>query len=455
LALFLVMLDTTILYVAFHGIHASFPAASASELSWVLNAYTVIYGALLVPAGRFADLYGRKRLFLIGVGLFTIASLLCGFATTTFALIGFRVLQSFGAALLTPASLALILAAFPTERRAIAVSLWGAVGALAAAVGPSLGATIVDGLGWQWAFFINVPVGLVALALGPKELKESRSSEVRALPDLPGIVLLIFGVGGIALGVVKSTDWGWESPMTQGALLGGLSVLACFVAWAARVDAPALDLSLFRDTTCRFANIATFVFSLTFAAMFFGAFFFLTRVWGYSLPMAGCAVTPGPLMVIPVAVVAGRIATRAGHRPLLAIGGLLFAAGSAWFYLTLNPTPNFLSAWLPGLLMGGTAVGLIIPSLTGAAVFGLSAQRFGVGSAVNLSIRQMGSVLGVAMVVALLGEAFGPSAMAAFKAYFTILIVGGLATALLGLPIETRPTRDRPQAFAQALSAGE
>jgi MFS family permease len=185
LAVFLVMLDTTILFVAFHGIRRSFAAVSNADLSWILNAYTIVFGTLLVPAGRLADLYGRKRLFLIGVALFTLASGLCGWAGSAFALIGFRVLQAIGAAFLMPASLALILAAFPKTKRSIAVSLWGAVEALAAAVGTSLGAYIVATLGWPWAFLINVPVGLVGLMLSARRLRESRSVELGALPDTP------------------------------------------------------------------------------------------------------------------------------------------------------------------------------------------------------------------------------------------------------------------------------
>jgi MFS family permease len=249
--MFLVMLDTTVLFVAFHGIRASFAGASAAELSWVLNAYTIVYAALLVPAGRLADLYGRKQLFLIGVALFTSAEVRCGFATDPLALIGFRVLQAVGGAFLIPASLALILAAFPVQKRAIAVSLWGAVGALAAAVGPSMGAAIVDAFGWQWAFFINLPVGLLALALSAVKLKESRSADTGALPDIPGVFMLILGVGGIAFGVVKSSDWGWACPWSLGAMLAGVTFLAGFVAWAGRVEIPALDLSLFRDTNYR------------------------------------------------------------------------------------------------------------------------------------------------------------------------------------------------------------
>src|SRR5262249_16462438 len=246
LALFLVLLDTTILFVAFHGMRTTFAASSTAALSWILNAYTIVFGSLLVPAGRLADLYGRKRVFLIGVALFTLASAFCGFASSALALIGFRILQGIGAALLMPASLALILAAFPRERRSVAVSLWGAVGALAAAVGPSLGAYVVATLGWPWAFFINVPVGLIGPARHARQLEESRSGEAGALPDVPGIVLLSLGVGALALGVVKSTDWGWASLWTEGAITAGLVLLMGFVVWASRIDAPALDLTLFR-----------------------------------------------------------------------------------------------------------------------------------------------------------------------------------------------------------------
>src|SRR5262249_31720175 len=266
LALFLVLLDTTILFVAFHGMRTTFAASSTAALSWILNAYTIVFGTLLVPAGRLADLYGRKRVFLIGVALFTLASALCGFAPSALALIGFRILQAIGAALLMPASLALILAAFPREKRSIAVSLWGAVGALAAAVGPSAGAYVVATLGWPWAFFINFPVGLAGLALSASRLSESKRGEQGALPDGPGILMLIAGVGAIALGVVKSSDWGWASAPTIAAIVGGLLILGGFVSWARKIEAPALDLTLFRDTNYRCANIATFVFSIAFTA---------------------------------------------------------------------------------------------------------------------------------------------------------------------------------------------
>jgi EmrB/QacA subfamily drug resistance transporter len=374
---------------------------------------------------------------LFGVALFTLASVLCGLANSVLVLIVLRAFQAIGAALITPASLALILAAFPPQRRAIPISLWGAIAAVASAVGPSLGGAIVDTLGWRWAFFINLPVGLVALTLGFSQLKESRSAE-GALTDVPGIIMLILGVGALAFGMVTSSDSGWTSPWTLGPIAMGLGMLGGFIFLSARVAVPALDLSLFRDVNYRFANLATFLFSVTYTAMFFGFFFFLTHVWGYSLSVAGLAITPGPLMVIPSAIIAGQYAARVGHRPLLVLGGIVYALGGVWFYFAVGPAPDFVRAWLPGMLLGGVGVGLVIPSLTGAAVFGLPAHRFGVGSAVNLAVRQLGSVFGVALVVVLLGESLD---MSAFKTYLAVLTAGGLATAVLCLPIDTRPAR--------------
>ena len=327
IAVFLVSIDTTVLFAAFGALRAGFPGSTAADLSWVLNAYTVVYAALLVPAGRLVDTQGRKRIFQLGLMLFLVASAACGAAANVGMLVAARVLQAVGAALLTPSSLALVLGAFPIERRAVAVSLWGAVGGLAAALGPSVGAGIVDALGWRWAFFINLPLGLLAWWQGRRRLTEWRSADHEASLDLPGIALLITGVGALAFGLVQSEALGWRSPTVLGSMACGLVVLLIFVGWARRAAHPAVDLSLFADRTYRYVNGASLAFGIAFAMMFFGLFFFLMQVWHYSLPKAGLAVTPGPLLVVPVAIIAGRIAARAGHRPVLVAGGLLYAAG--------------------------------------------------------------------------------------------------------------------------------
>lgn len=439
IAVFLVSIDSTVLFAAFGALRSGFPQSTAADLSWVLNAYTVVYAALLVPAGRFADALGRKRVFQVGLLLFLAASAACGAAPSVGFLVAARVLQAVGAALLTPASLALVLGAFPANRRAVAVSLWGAVGGLAAALGPSIGAAIVDALGWRWAFYLNLPLGLVAWWRGRSRLTEWRDAKGDASLDGVGIGLLIAAVGALAYGIVEADVLGWRSPTVLVASAGGLLLLAVFVTWARRRPNPAVDLSLFADRTYRYVNLATLAFGIAFSMMFFAMFFFLMQVWHYTLPQAGLAVSPGPSLVVPVAMVAGRFAARVGHRPLLALGSLLYACGGLWLYLRVGTTPDYLGVWLPGLLMTGTAVGMVLPSLSGAAVARLAPARFGVGSAVNQAVRQMGSVLGVAATVAFVGHA-NPQ-IADFRSLYLTHVALAVITAVLCLRVDTAPPK--------------
>lgn len=455
-AVFLVSLDATVVIAGFSSLRQAFPVVGASDLSWILNAYTIVYAALLVPSGRLADLVGRKRIFMQGLALFTLGSVLCGASPSPAFLIAARVLQAVGAALLTPASLALILRAFPAERRAIAVSLWGAVGGLAAALGPALGSWLIEQTSWHWIFFINLPIGLVTMWLARRRLDESRSPETGARLDIPGIALLIAAVGTIALACSKSNDWGGTSPTTWIVLVAGIALAGAILVWARGRPSAALDLALFNDRTYAFVNLATFVFSIAFTMMFLTFFLFVTGVWHYSQSLAGVAVTPGPLMVIPTAIVAGRFAAKRGHRPLLIAGGVLYAIANVWYALRLGDQPDYLGVWLPGQLMGGIAVGLLLPSLAGAAVATLGPQRFGVGSAVNNAIRQIGSVIGAAVCVALLGAAgTDPSA---FKPVYWLLAGLGLATGLISTGVDTRPrttlrTDDRSQPSERRVAA--
>lgn len=437
IAVFLVSMDGTMLYAAFGAVRAGFPGSTAADLSWVLNAYTVVYAALLVPAGRLVDTHGRRRVFLAGLALFLAASAGCGLAPSVGTLVGARVAQAVGAALLTPSSLALVLGAFPAERRAVAVSLWGAVGGLAAALGPSLGSAVVDLMGWRWAFFINLPLGALAWWQGRHRLTEWRSSTQAPPLDGVGIGLLMASVGAAAFGIVQIEPLGWRSPIVLGAVIGGAALLGVFVAWARRAEHPAVDLTLFDDATYSFVNLATFVFGVAFALMFFGYFFFLMQVWHYSLPQAGLAVAPGPLLVVPVAMVAGRWAANIGHRPLLVAGSLLYAAGGLWLHQRTGTTPDYLGTWLPGLVLTGIAVGMVLPSLGGAAVARLAPSRFGIGSAVNQAVRQIGGVMGVAATVALVGHA-GPR-LADFHILYLMHVALALTTALLCLRVDTRP----------------
>ena len=446
IAIFLVSIDATVLYAAFGALRHAFPTAQPEDLSWVLNAYTVVFAALLVPAGRLADLHGRKRMFAVGVGVFLLGSLACGLSPNIGLLITARVVQAVGAALLTPASLAIVLAAFPVSKRAVVVSLWGAVGGLAAALGPSIGSWVVDAWGWPWAFYINLPLGAISLWRARRVLEESRNPDNAAPLDVVGVLLLIFGVGAIALGLVRSEALGWASPFVLGAIALGLAALAGFVIWARRVRYPAIDLTLFETPTYRYVNLATLSFGIAFAMMFMGFFIYMTNVWHFALPRAGLAVTPGPLMVVPTAIIAGRIAGRIGHRPLLVVGSLIYACGGLWFYAMPGAEPDYLHHWLPGLFLTGMGVGMVLPSLSGAAVAKLTPNRFGVGSAVNQAVRQVGSVLGVAITVVIVGKA-NPG-ISDFHTLYAIHIALSLLTALLCLKVDTRPARAAPAAAA-------
>lgn len=436
-ATFLVSLDTTMLFAAFDPLRHAFPGATPAELSWVLNAYTVVYATMLIPAGGLADTHGRKRVFLIGVALFLAASAACGLAGSVGSLIAARVMQAIGAALLTPASLSIVLAAFPQSKRAVVVSLWGAVGGLAAAVGPSAGSFVIDHFGWPWAFYINLPLGGLALWRGMSVLQESEKAAERRRVDGIGMVLMMLAVGAVTLAIVESDSPGWTHVELLALMATGLAAAGSFVAWARRARAPLVDLALFRHRTYRYVNLATLAFGTAFSMMFLTFFFFMMNVWHFSLPQAGLAVTPGPLLVMPTAIVTGRLATRLGHRRFLVGGSLLYAGSSLWFLLVPGSEPDYLSHWLPGLVMSGIAVGLVLPSLSAAAVSRLPVAHYAVGSAVNQATRQIGSVLGVALTVALLGHA--ALQLADFHAVYLLHGALALLTGLLCLPVDTRP----------------
>lgn len=438
-AVFLVSLDTTMLFAAFRAIRAGFPDTSAADMSWVLNAYTVVYAAMLIPAGGLSDTHGRKRVFLLGVTLFLAASAACGLSSSVGWLIAARVAQAVGAAMLTPASLSIVLDAFPQSQRAAAVSLWGAVGGLAAAIGPSVGSYVVDSVGWQWAFYMNLPLGAISLWRGAALLNEAKKAETVRKVDGVGMALLMLGVGALALSIVQLESPHWSRTELLVVAGMGIAALLSFVQWARTAKAPLVDLRLFENRTYSFVNLATLAFGTAFSMMFFAFFFYMTEVWHFTLPQAGLAITPGPLLVIPTAIISGRLAARLGHRPFLLGGGLVYAASGLWFLLVPGAEPAYLSQWLPGLILSGLGVGLVLPSLSGAAVNKLPVDQYAVGSAVNQATRQIGSVIGVALTVLLLGRS-GLTHQSFVPLY---LSHAGLAllTALLCLPVNTRPAK--------------
>ena len=433
-AVFMGFLDVTIVNVAFPDIERDFSEATRADLSWVLNAYNIVFAALLVPAGRLADLLGRRRMFLIGVTAFVAASALCGAAPSPAWLVGARVVQAAAGAILVPTSLALLLPEFPPQRRATAVAIWSATGAIAAALGPSLGGVLVDQLGWRWVFFLNVPIGLAALLPARRVLHEARDPGA-VLPDALGTLLLVAGVGALALGIVKGADWGWDSGRVLGSLAAAAVLLPAVLVRSATHRAPVIELSLFRVRSFAVANAGMFAFSTAFYALLLCNVLFLTQVWGYSILHAGFAVTPGPLMAALTAPLAGRLSDRFGQRVVALPGALLFATGCALFATGMGTTPAYASEYLIPTILTGAGVGFSFASWGSAAVAQLPPERFATGSAVLSCLRQIGAVLGIAALVALLDAAPAGDPLSGFTDAWALMTVSAVVVAGLALAL--------------------
>ena len=340
-------------------------------------------------------------------------------------------MQGVGAAAILPASLGLLLAAYPLERRSQVVALWGGIGALAVATGPSLGAGLITAFGWRSAFFVNLPIGLVAWAMGRRVLVGTEPDRVHSYPDYPGAALLAGTLAALVLAVSEGPSWGWSSPAVVGSLLVSVALGSLFLYRSAHHADPVLDLNLFKARSFRVANVATFVYAMGFFAMLLGNILFLTSVWNYSILVAGLAVTPGPLVVAVVAGPAGKLADRVGFRRVLLVGFVVFAAGLSWFAVHVGADPAYLTVWLPGTLIVGLGIGLTFPVLSAAAVSSLQRERFSVGSAVNQTARQAGGALGVALLVVILGTP--QSEAAALSAFRHLWLYAAAMATISGL----------------------
>ena len=416
LGVFMASLDLSIVNVAFPALERSFPSDPRATLAWVITSYGIVFGSLLVIAGRTADRLGSRRVFFAGLAVFTAGSALCGRAPSVALLVAGRVIQGCGAAALLPASLSLLLAAFPAERRSQVVALWGGVGALAVATGPSLGAALITAGGWRWAFFVNVPIGALAWLAGRRVLVRSRPGAAGAAPDYLGALLIALALAALVLGITEGPSWGWASAPVIACFAGALVVGTAFLFRSARHPEPVLDLTLFNARSFSVANAATFLYAMAFFAMLLGNILFLTSVWQYPILQAGLAVTPGPLVVALVSGPAGRAASRVGFRRVLLAGFSVFVLGLVWFATRVGMQHDYLTTWLPGTLIIGLGIGMTLPVLSAAAVSSLHPNRFAVGSAVNQTARQIGGAFGVALLVVILGTPHGlPDALTHFQ----------------------------------------
>jgi EmrB/QacA subfamily drug resistance transporter len=437
LAVFMSSLDLFIVNLAFPYIGRQYPGTSLSSLSWVLNAYTIVFAAVLVPAGRWADRIGRRRMFVAGLIAFSAGSLLCGLAPGVASLIAARVVQAAGAGAMVPASLSLLLAAVPAPARSAALGTWSALGALGAALGPVIGGALVQ-VSWRWVFWINLPVGLAALVLAMRVVPESKDDRVQGRPDLIGAGLLAAAVGLVALALVKAPGWGWGSAGFIGLLLASLACGTAMVARSRRHHSPVIELELLRSRSFSGAFAASVLYYAGFGAFVLNAVEFLTGIWHYSAVVAGLAIAPGPLMVLPFArFAAPRMAAWLGGPGRVAVIGCAVNAGSQLLWLTqIQAQPAYLTHLLPAQLLGGAGVGLTIPSLLGAGSASLSPARFGTGSGILNMARQVGTVLGVAGLVAILSHPSPTNPVAPYRDGLVLIVAffaaaGVVAAALL------------------------
>lgn len=407
----MVSLEITVISLARGEIAEAFPDSSPSTLSWVITAYNIGVASLLLPSGWAADRHGRRRLFLWGLGVFAIGSFLSGIAPSAELLIAARVLQSVGGALQFPAGLALLLTAFPIERRQLAIGIWGAMGGLAAALGPSLGALLVDAFGWRAVFLINVPVALGALIIAPRWLTESVGEGVPESVDLISVPLASLGVGAFVLGIVQGGTWGWGSVSTLASFGVGVVLLVVFVMRSRTHPRPLFDLALLQNRSFSIGNLGSVFFVAAFFAWLVVFPEFIQRTWGWSVLKTGFAIAPGPMVATLVSPITGRLADRIGNAPILAVGGVSGAIGGSLHLVFTDTEPNYLlGILLPGLFIG-LAAGCSFAMLVGATMRDVPPSQFGMGGAGRTTIFQLSIAVGVAIAIALIGTPDSPDAL--------------------------------------------
>ena len=437
---FMAQLDLFIVNIAIPAIGRSL-GGGLSGLSWVLNAYAIVFAALLVPAGRLADHHGRRLFLVIGIAVFTLASVACASAGDLGFLIAARAVQAVGAAMIIPPSLGLLFPAFPKEKHTMVVGVWAGVGAVAATSGPPVGGLLVA-LDWRWIFLVNVPIGIVALIAGLLVLPEVRAASTARLPEPVSTVALFVGVSFAVFAMAEGPQLGWTSPLVLAAAAVAVVAIAVTVVSAHRHPRALVEATLFRGREFRAASAAVFLFYIGFAAWLLLTVLFLQNLWHYDPVQAGLAIAPGPLTAAVFALNAGRISARYGRRVPAALGPALMALSALYWILTVPADPSYLT-FLPGLIVGGVSAGLTQAPLFAAAST-LPAERSTTGSAVLNMFRQIGSALGVALLVALIATA-NPDALYQFQRGWWLEIVAGLAASaavLLGTR-ESRPGAHR------------
>jgi EmrB/QacA subfamily drug resistance transporter len=425
--LFMIMLDNTVVNVALPAIQEDL-GADLSELQWVVAGYALTFAALMLIGGKVADAYGRRLIFVIGIAIFTSASLWCGLADSSDELIAARVLQGVGAALMNPATLSIIAATFPSHQRGTAIGIWAGVSALALAIGPLVGGLITQHIDWSWIFFINVPVGILAIGASFLFIDESRD-QTHVRLDLPGLATSAVGLFALTYGLIEANTYGWGSPRIMGAFAVAAVMLVAFVLLERHQRDPMLPLELFRNGTYTGANLVVLLVALAMFGVFFFLSLYMQQILGYSAVQTGAAFLPMTILIILIAPIAGRASDRIGSRGLITVGMVLIA-GQLLYFSRLGLDVTF---WhlLPGFIAGGIGMALTMTPGAAAATRSVSVDKAGVGSAVLNASRQIGGSLGIAIMGAIVAaEAGGDRSPEAFVEGFqsALLVAAGIAS---------------------------
>jgi EmrB/QacA subfamily drug resistance transporter len=399
--LFMIMLDNTIVNVALPSIQSDLHIG-ISELEWVVNGYALTFAVLMLTGGKLADLLGRRLVFVIGLAIFTGASLACGLATSPGFLIGARVVQGVGAALMNPSTLSIITATFPPRQRGMAIGIWAGVSALALAIGPLVGGLITQQVSWSWIFFINVPVGIVAIVVARLVIPESRDTSAEQRLDLPGLLTSAIGLFALTYALIEANTYGWTSARILGLFAIAAVGLIAFVLLELHQRVPMLDLSLFRNATFAGANLVMLLVALAMFGVFFYVSLYMQNVLRYSPTQAGATFLPMTLCIVFLAPIAGRITDRVGARWLIA-GGMALVAGSLVIFAQLDQQSTFWDIF-PGLVIGGAGMAMSMAPTTATAMAAVEVDKAGVGSAVLNSMRQVGGSLGIAVMGAIVAS---------------------------------------------------
>ena len=440
--LFMIMLDNTVVNVALPSIRSSL-GMSIEGLEWVVAGYALTFAAFMLVGGKLADFLGRRLIFMVGLAVFTGASLACGLAPNGGFLIGARVVQGLGGALMNPATLSIITATFAPRERGRAIGIWAGVSAMALAIGPLVGGLLTEHVNWNWIFFINVPIGILGLFATPIFIAESRDESAQQRLDIPGLAASAIGLFSLTYGFIEASNYGWTSPRIIGAFAIAAVALVTFALLELHQRAPMLDLSLFRNRTFSGANAAMLFVGLAMFGTFFFVSLYMQNVLGYSPVEAGASFLPMTILIILIAPRAGALTDRVGSRWLVG-GGMTLLAGMLFYYTTLGASESFW-ALLPGLLLGGVGMGMTMTPVTAAAMSAVPVDKAGVGSAVLNSARQVGGSLGIAVMGSIVASA--SSYLVGFHDALRVgsfLCLVGAAVAVTAIRKVEHPTRAGP-----------